>query len=497
MSIKIINIPIPGDRILPDIFSTFSPEENFKILNIGCECLLEGKKYALEISQKEIYEKIKNEYVEDIKKLEIDILVEKELSKKTEEKLSKIHDVELNNIKKQNEKLENIIKSLNNQIQSYESENAALIQKEIEKLREKYDLLLEEKEKRICRMTEIYEDYLKQNKKSSKNLGDEGEDNFYLLSETFRDFNGYKMEKKSHQGHKGDFHLFFKDFNVLVDLKNYTGSVQKKELEKIEHDLLINDTMDFAWLISYESNVSEWNRFPIMYKWIINDNGVAKCIIIVNNLNASGNPTDLLRNVWNITNELYKIINKTKMEDSDVKQLKEREYNVLQKVKTAQKRMVELKRCATTMTQTIKDIENDILDAISLLSNEIVKTTMDKNSKMQIWWSDKIEFTGNSENKLITTEIWAQFKKDNRDFVDEYKITIEDVKTYIENYIELENYIKKSKKGTIELIGFILKKSTEVEEKIEVELNIANNIETKKRIVKKKMGVVGTTNKDI
>ena len=79
----------------------------------------------------------------------------------------------------------------------------------------------------------------------------------------------------------GDFHLFFEKFNVLVDLKNYSGSVQKKELDKIEHDLSINDTMDFAWLISYESNVSDWNRFPVMCKWIVTDVGL-KCIVIVN-----------------------------------------------------------------------------------------------------------------------------------------------------------------------------------------------------------------------
>jgi hypothetical protein len=484
MTLKIINITIPEEKTLPDIFSTFSPEENYIMLKIGCECLGEGRKSVLEISQKEIYEKIKNEYVEDIKKLEIDILVEKELSKKTEEKISKIHTIEIENIKKQNEKLENIISDLREQIKSYESENDVLIQKELEKNRDKYDLLLEEKEKRIVRMTEIYEDFLKQNKKSSKSLGDEGENNFYLLSETFRDFIGYKIEKKSHQGHKGDFHLFFNEFNVLVDLKNYTGSVQKKELEKIEHDLLINDTMDFAWLISYESNVSEWNRFPIMYKWIMNDAGLAKCIVIVNNLNANNNPINVLRNIWSITYELHKIINKTNAEDSDVKQLKEREYAVIQKIKTAQKRLTELKRCATTMTQTIKDIENDIIDTISLLSNEVIKTTFDKKSKIQNWWNDKIEFTDISENKLSSSDIWIQFKKDNKENVDDNKIAIEDLKNYIENYIELDNYVKKSKKGTIELIGFTFKKA--VEEKLDLDLNIPQDVGNTKKVVKKK-----------
>jgi hypothetical protein len=245
--------------------------------------------------------------------------------------------------------------------------------------------------------------------------------------------------------------------------------------------------MDFAWLISYESNVSEWNRFPIMYKWILNDVGVVKCIVIVNNLNASGNPTDVLRNLWSITYELHKIINKTKDEadDYDIKELKEREYNVLQKIKTAQKRMVEMKRCATSISQTTKDIENDILDAISILSNEIVKNVFDKNSKIQSWWNEKIEFTESSDNKLTSTEIWLRLKKDNKEYVDENNMTIEDLKNYIKNYIDFDNYIEKSKKGAIELVGFVFKKEPVPDEKMEVELDLPNVAQNKK-ITKKK-----------
>jgi ElaB/YqjD/DUF883 family membrane-anchored ribosome-binding protein len=478
MSLKTINITIPEDKTLPEIISTFSPEENYMMLKIGSQSLDEGRKSAIGFSQKEIYQKIRDE---------LDILVERELSKKIGDKISKIYDAQVEQMKKQNEKLELIVQELREKIKTYEYENADFVKTEVDKVREKCDALLQEKEKRLVRMTENYEEFLKQSNKSSKHLGDEGEDNFYLLTETFRDFLGYKLEKKSHQGHKGDFHLFFNEFNVLVDLKNYTGTVQKKEVEKIEHDLSINDTMDFAWLISYESNVSEWNRFPIMYKWILNDVGVVKCIVIVNNLNASGNPTDVLRNLWSITYELHKIINKTKDEadDYDIKELKEREYNVLQKIKTAQKRMVEMKRCATSISQTTKDIENDILDAISILSNEIVKNVFDKNSKIQSWWNEKIEFTESSDNKLTSTEIWLKLKKDNKEYVDENNMTIEDLKNYIKNYIDFDNYIEKSKKGAIELVGFVFKKEPVPDEKMEVELDLPNVAQNKK-ITKKK-----------
>ena len=80
MPLKIINITLPEERNLPDIMSTFSPEENYIMLKIGCQCLEEGRKSVIGFSQKEIYQKIRNETKEDIEKLELDILVEREMS---------------------------------------------------------------------------------------------------------------------------------------------------------------------------------------------------------------------------------------------------------------------------------------------------------------------------------------------------------------------------------------------------------------------------------
>jgi hypothetical protein len=355
-------------------------------------------------------------------------------------------------------------------------------------------MILSEKDKQVLRITENYENFLKQtDTKSSKKLGDEGEENFMLLCDTFKDFVGYKIEKKSHQGHKGDFHLFFENFNVLVDLKNYTGTVQKKELDKIEHDLAINDTMDFGWLISYESNVSDWNRFPIMYKWIVTDIGL-KCIIIVNKLNLNKNPTDILRNVWSMTNEIYTILSKAKQVDnSELIKMKERDYNVLQKIKTAYKRISEMKRNIFSMSQTAKDIENDIIDSINMFTNELSKNEFEKSLKIKTWWNENIIFDDNKEGKLTSTEVWLRFKKENKLYIEENNMLVEEFKNHLKNFVDVNNYVEKSKKGSIEFIGFNFKdflvcqeiKNTKDEEKLEVELNIPNVVEKKKRVVKK------------
>jgi hypothetical protein len=482
MSLRIINITIPADDVVPDIISTFTPEENLLMLKIGSNCLKEGRQAVAGLTQKEIYNKIKDESKSEIEKLELDLLVEKELKGRISEEMTRMYQKQLDDMKKQ-------IDTFKTQIKNYESENRDFVRIEVDKEREKYRIVLDEKDKQLNKMTDNYERFLKQNEvKSSKKIGDEGEDTFVLLSDTFKDFPGYKLEKKAHQAHKGDIHLFFKDFNVLVDLKNYSGSVQKKELEKIEHDLSINNTMDFAWLISYDSNVSDWNRFPIMYKWIVTENGL-KCVVIVNNLNANKNPIDVLRNVWSITYELHKMMNKTKVEDKDVQDMKERDYNVVQKIKTAQKRLSELRRTVMSMSQITKDIENDIIDALSLLSNEIVKNESEKNEKIKEWWDLNIDCDDNDNNKLTSTEIWTRFKKDNKEYVDENKLSIDDFKNYVKIFIDVDKYNEKSKKGSIEFIGFKFKEVLLVSQPIEVEINIPNVVQNKKKVVNKKNNI--------
>ena len=488
MSTKIINIVVPISWTAPEILCTLNSEENAFILNTGSEMIKEARSLVAGLSQKEIYNKIREESKSEIQKLEFDLLVEKQLGNKSIEQSSKIYESQINGLQKQ-------ISELNKQLTEQINNNKFIIQQEVEKEKDKYKVLLEDKNKQVLRITENYEKFLKQNteNKSSKKLGDEGEDNFMLLSETFKDFVGYKIEKKSHQGHKGDFHLFFEKFNVLVDLKNYTGKVQKKELEKIEHDLSINDTMDFAWLISYESSVSDWNRFPIMCKWILTDVGL-KCIIIVNNLNSNKNPIDILRIVWNMTNEIHIMMSKSKdIDNTELEKLRERDYNILQKIKMAQKRLSEMKRNVVSMSQITKDIENDIIDAVSMFTNELSKNEFDKSSKIKEWWNDNIEYDSNNENKLTSTEVWTRFKKENKLYVDEHKMLVDDFKTCVKNFVDVNNYVEKSKKGSIDFIGFKFKdllvvqesESIKNEEKLEVELNIPNVVEKKKKVVKK------------
>jgi hypothetical protein len=450
MSYKIINLTIPTNENIPNEISCFSPEENYKMIKIGCECLLEGRKAIAGLTQQEIYNKIKDESKEEVKKMELDILVERELSKKMEEKIKYMYEGQIDKLKKQME-------SMIQQLKSYELENTDIVNKEVAKTKEKYDILLEEKDRQNQLNREVFdkaEKLINKNlNKSSISLGDDGEQIFENLSDTFKDFAGYKIENKAKQGHKGDFHLFFKDFNILVDSKNYSGSVQKKEVIKIETDLTTNDNMKFAWLVSLNTNISDYNRFPIMTKWITTDVG-AKCILFINNLLEHKDPRNILRQAWIICNDFYRLTKSVDKEDGELEKYREKSLKQKKQINNLQDRALELKRGMNVLNNSLKNLDNDLLEILALISDDIINEKIQFDNIIKKWWNNNIEYV-NNENKITSTEIWNKFKKENKEYIFDNKITIEIFKNVItSNIVNNSNYVEKTKKGVIEFIGF-------------------------------------------
>jgi hypothetical protein len=445
---KIVNITIPDDKII-DI-SGFSLEENYMMLKIGSECLLEGRKAVAGLTQKDIYNKIKEETREEVQRLELDILVEREMKIKMEEQIKNMYENML-------EKMRSQIETMSVQIKSYELQNKDLIKAEVEKAKEKFDLILDEKDKQNRLNREVFDKaeklISKTVVKTSSVIGDDGEQIFESLSDTFKDFSGYKIENKAKQGHKGDFHLFFKDFNILVDSKNYSGSVQKKEVIKIETDLTTNDNMKFAWMVSLNSNISDYNRFPIMTKWITTDVGV-KCILFINNLLDHKEPRNILRQAWAICEDFHRLTKSVDKEDGELE--KYREKNLMQKkqINNLQDRAAELRRGMNVLNNSLKNLDSDLLEILSLISDDIINEKIQFDNIIKKWWNNNIEYI-NDENKMTSTEIWNKFKKENKEYIIDNKISIETFKDVItSNIVNSSNYVEKTKKGVIDFIGF-------------------------------------------
>lgn len=465
MSLKIIQLTISNTDVPIDV-SVYTPEENTFLLKMGIKCLEESKKYAVSLSQEEIYEKIKQESREDIRVLENTILLEKELGKKTEEYTKRIYQTQI-------DRLETRVETLLQQIKGYECENDEKIQVEVKRVQEKCELLLFEKDKQNQLNRESFEKAIHLHKyKSMKERGTDGEDEFADLADTFRDFPGYRIENMSKQGHKGDFHLFFEEFTVLVDLKKYTVNVNKKEIDKIEMDLQTNDHMDYAWLISLNSEIHGWNRFSIMYKWIITEKG-PKCIFFVNNLLENKDPKNILRNIWAISNEFQKLTRKEDRSGDDALQkYKDRDVFLHKHVKNMQERANEMRRNLIVSTNILKQMDAEIIEIMSVLSNEIMSNEYDKYQTINQWFESHIEYVGN-EYKVSSLDIWTHFKRMNKEYIVENKITIDIFKDIIKRMIDSSKYMERSKKGSFDLIGFKIKQEN-------ISIEIVESVKSKK-----------------
>lgn len=481
---KTIIINIPENETIPEIISTFSLEENFLMLKIGSECLREGRNAVANLSQKELYNKIKEESKEEVKKFELEILVQREMSKQMEEKIAKIYDGQVEQLKKQ-------LESLRDQLKSYEIENKKKeesikdeVKNEVDKMKEKYNLLLQEKDRQNQLNREVFDIAAKlvskNLNKSSSIIGDDGEQIFeYLSDEAFKDFQGYRIENKTKQAHKGDFHLFFDEFKVLIDSKNYSSNVQKKEITKIEADLNMNNNMDFAWMVSLNTNICEHNKFPISMKWVTTDIGI-KCILFINNLLDNKEPKNILRQAWSICNEISKLTKKNGNFDDKNEELKykERDSFLKKHIENLQENINQIKRNINISLNIIKQLDNDLLEMLSIVSNEIIKNNFETRDKIIEWWDSNIE-TISDECTLTSTEIWAKFKKNNKSYVLDNKITIEIFKDIITGIVNHSSYIEKSKNSVIEFVGFKFKNII-IKEPENVIIKISKKIKTEK-----------------
>jgi hypothetical protein len=479
-----LTIKLPAESNLPNLMTKMTANENEKILKIGYDCFKMMETIEMKIKNDEIYErvkneseieknKIKNEMKREIERQEIMNQIMKEMYDK-EKNMMKTQIMELETkiieLRKNNEpeidrirgEIEDNIKRENEENKKRMENEKMRMEFEINNLRE--NILM--KEEVIKKVTEFHEYMRKQNEtKTSIQLGSEGEklfENYANLA--FRDYNGFKIENKSQQARKGDFHLYFDEFNVLVDSKNYETAVGKKEITKIERDLLENKTTKFAWLISLKTDVNSWNKCPIMYKWVLSEDG-PKCIIIINNLCENKNPVDALRNICEITKELDKLTKKNDNLEENAEDLKELKYKLSLKVKSALEKISDLKRMITSISQTVKDMETDLIESLSMLTDELTKNDKEKENYMKEWWDNNICIDEeNPDVKITSSTLWIKFRQTNKEFINEYEITSEIFKNFIKTIIPYEKYTERNKYGgSIELTGYMIKQQNVIQ----------------------------------
>jgi hypothetical protein len=479
MLTKTIYITIPKDVSINEEINTFTPEENYLMLKIGSECLLESRKAIVNLTQKEIYNKIKVESKEELDKLLLDIVVQKEVNKKMEENMEKMYICQVENLTKK-------IQLLNQQISNYELQNTDCVRLEVDKVKEKCEILLEQKDKQIDKLTDTYEKLIIEKNKSVNKKGVEGEKKFKDYADTFKDFKGFELIDKHTQGGEGDFHLHFDEFYILVDAKNYKTCVPGREREKIKKDLIKNDHMNFAWLVSLNTSIEKYDKAPIMTEWITTD----KCIIYINNLTHFDDPKKILRIAWFYCNELMRFITYTSENNdlSELKDVRDRQYKMVDKIKNARKNIRELNTTITVLKKQVDMLDYELKEMIEYQSDNFVESNY---TIFDEWWSKNIEVSNDASSIIVSTELWLKFKQDNKELIKEFDLTTEKFKEYIKLKVPFSSLeLKSNLKGAITIKGIKIKEFETEEIKLELNLDakieINENINKKKKIIKKK-----------
>ena len=475
---KIVNITIPDDKII-DI-SGFSLEENYMMLKIGSECLLEGRKAVAGLTQKDIYNKIKEETRGEVQRLELDILVEREMKVKMEEQIKNMYENML-------EKMRSQIETMSVQIKSYELQNKDLIKAEVDKARERYDLVLNEKDKQINRLSETYEKLIIQSHKSTSHKGSDGEKTFSDYAETFIDFKGFEIIDKHTQGGQGDFHLHFEDFDVLVDAKNYKKKVPIDQREKIKNDLQKNEHLHFAWLVSLNTSIDKFDKSPIMYDWI----NTKQCIVYINNLSSFEDPKKILRIVWFTCKELYDMTKDVNFDEEELTKLKNDRFKMMDKIRVFRKNIREINTSMNATRNLIQVMDDELKTMLDNETNEIVSSNF---SLFDNWWNENVIVT-NDDSIVVSTDLWFRFKQENKDIIKDFEITPDKFRQFVKSKVSMSSITIKNKNvnSAFDIKGMKLKvfnyKSNIIEnEKIDIELN--EEVLKKPKIIKKKPEIV-------
>ena len=438
------------------------------------------------MGQQDFYDKIKKETQIEIDRLKMDLLVKSELTNELKHSFEeqRLKDSQLN--KEYEKKLQEKINLLMNELTNVETKNQLLMKECINKEKEKYEALLVEKEKQNEKTRDIFEraSVLINNKSMSKK-GSDGEQKFASYADTFKDFSGFKLEDKHTQGGEGDFHMHFDEFDVLVDAKNYKAGVPSKEREKIKTDLFKNEHINFAWLVSLNTAIDKFDRSPIMFEWI----STTKCVLYINNLSEYKEPTKLLRTAWFICKELCRFVsnneetkNMNKSEISDeLTNLKDKQFKINEKVRNMRKIIREINTSINLFKKQIDGLDYELKDILDAETT----TLLDSNyAFIDNWWSENIELTNNSEDLLVSTDIWMRFRQDNREYIKDLDITPDKFRKFITSKLPMTCYELRGKGNSAIDIKFVSWNNKKVETKDDVIVDVPKETRTKK-VVKK------------
>jgi len=229
----------------------------------------------------------------------------------------------------------------------------------------------------------------------------------------------------------------FEDFDVLVDAKNYKKKVPIDQREKIKKDLIKNEHLTFAWLVSLYTSIDKHDKSPVMYEWI----NTKQCIVYINNLADYEDPRKILRVVWFTCKELYRFVEDTIQDNEELKELKNEKFKMMDRIRNFRKRIREINTTLNTTRCMLQSMDDEFKELLSLETENLVESNY---SLFDEWWDENIEMTGNDDEKILSTDLWFKFKNDNKKTMKDFDVTTEKFKQFLKAKVSLSNIIFKN-----------------------------------------------------
>ena len=282
----------------------------------------------------------------------------------------------------------------------YKSELEALTRKEItnqiEELKEKLDD--NEVGLKLDNLSDILEKFLGLSNNSNKK-GEITEDIIYqILTTKYKDLS---YEKTRHIPHSGDGILMFPNkLKTLVEIKNYTSTVKKEEIDKFEYDLKFNN-INFGLFISLKSSIQGHSQLSYQ-KMIHNDKEYH--MIFVSHVSNEMSKIDAAMLVLNRLFELdNNEINKTKLDW------------IQNQINSHFKELVKVSERTTFLKDQFISMETNIKDNLNNYYTIIRDYQYEIDQKInQIWFKMNSDF-GKAEDELVKQTIYDNILKSYQD----------------------------------------------------------------------------------
>lgn len=398
---KTVTLQVPETYDIPVQLFSFAPDEVGAVIQIGVESVLAGKHSALLLSETTVETRIRETYESRIQQLVAQIAEQKETFISQQAQFKEF-------FYKDNERLREAIVERDVQIKTMELAKRDEVAREIAEMRDRTTAIIGEKERSLETYRQTFERGLGSLRLTTSAKGDVGERMFNQIAEqAFADFDGFSIENKSCIGGQGDYHLFFKDFNVLADAKLYTNKVGAQQRTKIIGDLKRNPHIRFAWLVSMNTKIDRWDRGPVMFEPIEGN----RYLCHINELAEQSNPAAFLKSVWFVCSVINEYLVKEDVGNAEELRYKDIHLRSIEKFRAMRKTAAELKQVITTLGSIRERLDSSIAE---LLRDEAPTLMEAQNQTLMAWLRANIEYVAGDEAAQIkSTDMWYKFRRDN------------------------------------------------------------------------------------